>query len=128
MNLYPKQKLTFSDARYLKYHTVECGYLGRNCGPSVGTWSICNFRETSCFFYVYNTGLITDILLSMDDRFLYFSNWLHGDLRQYDITDSRNPKLVGQVSCKTNYIMCYLQAGHVRMSFSRSVDKFGQQK
>ena len=30
--------------------------------------------------------LITDILLSMDDRFMYFSNWLHGDLRQYDIS------------------------------------------
>jgi len=42
-------------------------------------------------------GCITDILLSLDDRFLYFSNWLHGDIRQYDITDTRNPKLVGQV-------------------------------
>jgi len=42
-------------------------------------------------------GLITDILLSLDDRFLYFSNWVHGDIRQYDITDTRNPKLVGQV-------------------------------
>ena len=31
--------------------------------------------------------LITDILLSMDDRWMYFSNWLHGDLRQYDISD-----------------------------------------
>jgi hypothetical protein len=42
-------------------------------------------------------GLITDILLSLDDRFMYFSNWLHGDIRQYDITDRRKPKLVGQV-------------------------------
>uniref|UniRef100_A0A3P9PKB9 Methanethiol oxidase n=1 Tax=Poecilia reticulata TaxID=8081 RepID=A0A3P9PKB9_POERE len=42
-------------------------------------------------------GLITDILISLDDRFLYFSNWLHGDIRQYDITDRRNPQLVGQV-------------------------------
>ena len=32
-------------------------------------------------------GLITDLVVSMDDRFLYFSNWLHGDLRQYDISD-----------------------------------------
>ena len=24
-------------------------------------------------------GLITDLVLSMDDRFLYFSNWLQGD-------------------------------------------------
>jgi selenium-binding protein 1 len=42
-------------------------------------------------------GLITDLLVSMDDRFLYFSNWLHGDLRQYDITDPGNPKLTGQL-------------------------------
>ena len=36
-------------------------------------------------------GLITDILISMDDRFLYFSNWLHGDIRQYDISDPAKP-------------------------------------
>ena len=42
-------------------------------------------------------GLITDILISLDDRFIYFSNWLHGDIRQYDITDPDTPKLVGQV-------------------------------
>jgi methanethiol oxidase len=44
-------------------------------------------------------GLITDLLVSMDDRFLYFSNWLHGDLRQYDISNPSNPKLTGQVWC-----------------------------
>jgi selenium-binding protein 1 len=42
-------------------------------------------------------GLITDLVVSMDDRFLYFSNWLHGDLRQYDITDPTNPRLTGQL-------------------------------
>nr|XP_041577117.1 methanethiol oxidase isoform X3 [Taeniopygia guttata] len=42
-------------------------------------------------------GLITDILISLDDRFLYFSNWIHGDVRQYNISDPKNPKLVGQV-------------------------------
>jgi selenium-binding protein 1 len=42
-------------------------------------------------------GLITDSIISMDDRFLYFSNWLHGDVRQYDITDRSRPKLTGQV-------------------------------
>lgn len=48
-------------------------------------------------FPVPMPGLITDILVSMDDRYLYFSNWLHGDLRQYDISDPSNPKLTGQV-------------------------------
>merc|ERR1711971_594959 len=42
-------------------------------------------------------GVMTDILISMDDKYLYFSNWVHGDIRQYDITDTRNPKLTGQV-------------------------------
>jgi selenium-binding protein 1 len=42
-------------------------------------------------------GLITDLVLSMDDRFLYFANWLHGDVRQYDVSDPTNPKLTGQV-------------------------------
>ncbi|KAB8320637.1 selenium-binding protein [Tolypothrix campylonemoides VB511288] len=42
-------------------------------------------------------SLITDILLSMDDRYVYFSNWLHGDIRQYDISDPSHPKLTGQV-------------------------------
>ncbi len=48
-------------------------------------------------FPVPMPSLITDILISMDDRYLYFSNWLHGDLRQYDISDPSEPKLTGQV-------------------------------
>lgn len=42
-------------------------------------------------------GLITDFLISLDDRFLYFVNWLHGDVRQYNIEDPQNPLLTGQV-------------------------------
>jgi methanethiol oxidase len=42
-------------------------------------------------------GLITDIVLSMDDRFLYLSNWLHGDLRQYDVSDPEGPRLTGRL-------------------------------
>lgn len=42
-------------------------------------------------------GLITDLVLSMDDRFLYFSDWLLGDLRQYDVSDPAHPRLTGQV-------------------------------
>lgn len=41
-------------------------------------------------------GLITDFLISLDDRFLYLANWLHGDIRQYNIEDPANPRLVGQ--------------------------------
>ncbi|XP_055375271.1 methanethiol oxidase [Condylostylus longicornis] len=42
-------------------------------------------------------GMLTDILISLDDKFLYLSNWLHGDVRQYDISDREHPKLTGQI-------------------------------
>ena len=42
-------------------------------------------------------GVMSDLVLSMDDRFLYFANWLHGDVRQYDVSDPANPKLTGQL-------------------------------
>ena len=44
-------------------------------------------------------GLITDLVLSLDDRWLYFSDWLHGDIRRYDVSDPAHPKLTAQVWC-----------------------------
>ncbi|WP_243149709.1 selenium-binding family protein [Thermaerobacter sp. PB12/4term] len=41
--------------------------------------------------------LITDINLSLDDRFLYVSCWGTGELRQYDVSDPFHPKLTGSV-------------------------------
>jgi selenium-binding protein 1 len=42
-------------------------------------------------------GLITDLVLSLDDRWLYFSDWLHGDVRQYDVSDPSHPRLADQL-------------------------------
>ena len=42
-------------------------------------------------------GLVTDLLVSMDDRYLFFSNWLHGDVRMYDVSDPDNPRLADRV-------------------------------
>jgi methanethiol oxidase len=41
--------------------------------------------------------LITDINLSLDDRFLYVSCWGTGELRQYDVSDPFNPRHTGSV-------------------------------
>jgi len=41
--------------------------------------------------------LITDIDLSMDDRFLYVACWGTGELRQYDVRDPMKPQLAGSV-------------------------------
>jgi selenium-binding protein 1 len=42
-------------------------------------------------------GVMSAILISMDDKYLYLNNWLHGDMRQYDISNPHKPKLTGQV-------------------------------
>jgi selenium-binding protein 1 len=41
--------------------------------------------------------VITDLNLSLDDRFLYVSCWATGEMRQYDVSDPFNPKLTGSV-------------------------------
>jgi selenium-binding protein 1 len=42
--------------------------------------------------------VVTDINLSLDDRFLYVSCWGTGDFLQYDVSDPFNPKQVGAIS------------------------------
>lgn len=41
--------------------------------------------------------LVTDINLSLDDRFLYVSCWGTGEFRQYDVSDPFKPTLTGSV-------------------------------
>lgn len=41
--------------------------------------------------------LVTDIDLSMDDRYLYVSCWGTGDMIQYDVSDPMTPKETGRV-------------------------------
>ena len=41
--------------------------------------------------------LVTDINLSLDDRFLYVSCWGTGEMRQYDVSDPFEPRLTGSV-------------------------------
>src|SRR5262249_27887706 len=41
--------------------------------------------------------LVTDLNLSLADRFLYVSCWGSGEIRQYDVSDPFTPKLTGSV-------------------------------
>jgi selenium-binding protein 1 len=41
--------------------------------------------------------LVSDINLSLDDRFLYVSCWGTGELRQYDVTNPFTPRFTGSV-------------------------------
>jgi selenium-binding protein 1 len=41
--------------------------------------------------------LVSDIDLSLDDRWLYVSCWGTGEMRQYDVSEPRKPRLAGSV-------------------------------
>lgn len=41
--------------------------------------------------------LLSDIDLSLDDKYLYASCWGTGEMRQYDVSDPHHPKLVGSL-------------------------------
>ncbi len=43
-------------------------------------------------------ALPTDILVSMDDRYLFGSNWLHGEVWMYDVSDPANPRKADSIS------------------------------
>jgi methanethiol oxidase len=96
------------EVRWLHDPEAESGFVGATLSSNIfhfrrdnGSWKaeqvlgIEGVEQEGWPFPV--PALITDLVLSMDDRFLYFSNWLHGDLRQYDVSDPRNPKLTGQL-------------------------------
>ena len=98
------------EVRWLHDPDSESGYVGAALASNMIRWHRSNGSwQADQVIDVENVelegwpleggvpGLITDLLISMDDRFLYFSNWLHGDLRQYDISDPDNPRLTGQL-------------------------------
>ena len=43
-------------------------------------------------------ALPTDILISMDDRYLFGGNWLHGEVWMYDISDPATPRKADSIS------------------------------
>lgn len=55
-------------------------------------------REVHKWLFEEMPAMLADLVISMDDRYLYFSIWLHGEVRQYDISDPFHPKLVGKVT------------------------------
>ncbi|XP_043432231.1 methanethiol oxidase isoform X1 [Prionailurus bengalensis] len=98
------------EVRFLHNPDAAQGFVGCALSSTIqrfyknqgGTWSVEKViqvppKKVKGWMLPEMPGLITDILLSLDDRFLYFSNWLHGDLRQYDISDPQRPRLTGQL-------------------------------
>jgi selenium-binding protein 1 len=98
------------EVRCLHDPEADSGFVGATLSSNIIRWQRSNGSwETEEVISVDNVeldgwpleggvpGLITDFVISMDDHFLYLSNWLHGDLRQYDISDPTSPRLTGQL-------------------------------
>ncbi|XP_014670838.1 PREDICTED: selenium-binding protein 1-like isoform X2 [Priapulus caudatus] len=98
------------EVRFLHDPDVPIGYVGCAYSSTVirfyktneGEWATEKViaippKKVDGWLFPEMPGIVTDILISMDDKYLYLSNWVHGDIRQYDITDRARPKLTGQV-------------------------------
>jgi selenium-binding protein 1 len=64
----------------------------KDLSSSIWTW----YRKNG-EWAVKKVPLVTDIDLSLDDRFLYVSCWGTGELHQFDVSDPFKPKLSGKV-------------------------------
>ncbi|XP_078447288.1 selenium-binding protein 2-like [Wolffia australiana] len=98
------------ETRFLHDPDKDIGYVGTALSSNMirffktldGTWShevVISVKPLKVKNWILPEmpGLITDFLISLDDRFLYFVNWLQGDIRQYNIEDPSKPALTGQV-------------------------------
>ncbi|CAH1155464.1 unnamed protein product [Phaedon cochleariae] len=98
------------EVRFLHDPKEPQGYVGCAVNGNIfrfykkenGTWAAekvidIPHKKVSGYTDEYLIGFISDILISLDDKYLYLNLWLQGDVRQYDISDRSNPKLTGQV-------------------------------
>ncbi|RMC22793.1 hypothetical protein DUI87_00192 [Hirundo rustica rustica] len=48
------------------------------------------------FYRACEATFIADLIISPDDRFMFVCNWLHGDIRQYELRRGCKPRLGGR--------------------------------
>ncbi|KAG5155058.1 hypothetical protein JHK82_013027 [Glycine max] len=84
------------EVRFLHDPSKDTGFVGCALSSNMVAISVKPLKVQN-WILPEMPGLITDFLISLDDRFLYFVNWLHGDIRQYNIEDPKNPVRTGQV-------------------------------
>ncbi|VDM97728.1 unnamed protein product, partial [Thelazia callipaeda] len=46
------------------------------------------------WLYPKMPAFFTDMIISLDDKFLYISAWLHGEVRQYNISNPAHPTMI----------------------------------
>lgn len=98
------------EVRFLHNPDATEGFVGCALGSSVfriykdqsGSWTANKViqvppKMVENWVFPAMPSLITDILISLDDKFLYFANFVHGDVRQYDISNPQAPKLISSL-------------------------------
>lgn len=86
--------------RWLRSPGANAGFVPSAFGNSVWYWSDPDGDGRYDFERVLTLpegSLPVDLRISHDDRFMYVSLWAAGEVRQYDITDPRNPRLIDTV-------------------------------
>uniref|UniRef100_A0A0N5A825 Methanethiol oxidase n=1 Tax=Syphacia muris TaxID=451379 RepID=A0A0N5A825_9BILA len=98
------------EIRFLHNPESDEGYFGTAIGSALyhfnkskvsGTFKVQKVvsipsKPAKDWFLPELPAIVSDIVISMDDKYLYASCWLHGEIHQYDITNSCSPKLVGK--------------------------------
>ncbi len=97
------------EVRFLHSPESTSAYVGAALSSNIqriyrqnGTWEAETVIETEARDHpdwdIPVPSLITDLLISMDDRYLFFSNWFHGEVHMYDISDPAHPRLADTLS------------------------------
>lgn len=86
--------------RWLRSPGANAGFVPSAFGNSVWYWSDPAGSGRYRFERVLSLpdgSLPVDLRISHDDRYMYVSLWAAGEVRQYDIADPRNPRLIDTV-------------------------------
>jgi len=59
----------------------------------------------------------SDIVISMDDHWLFTSNWFNGDMRMFDISNPEKPKMVSQLWCGAGHTLAGQQIRSAKPEF-----------
>ncbi|MBA4063004.1 MAG: selenium-binding protein [Isosphaera sp.] len=99
------------EVRFLHDPAKAVGYVGAALASSLwrfaagagGKWSAEKVVELAPVKHDQFPGgavpaVISDFVVSLDDRFMYVSAWLHGQVHQYDIRDPHAPRRTGTVN------------------------------
>lgn len=65
-------------------------------------------------------SISADMRVSPDDRYLFVSLWARGKAQQYDITNPRSPRLIGEAAVPSSRALRSRTSRHSRLLVARS--------